>query len=122
MIGRTGVGILARDANCMFVMMPFMLVVQVTIMQIVGVTLVLNCRMPAIRAMGMVTVVGMVMNFVIIGHGLVLLSDSVSALCAIGLNVSQSGIRFIEPDAYGPTDGQRGGFPCILSLIFPIEV
>ena len=36
MIGRTGVGVLARDAHCMFVMMIFMLVVQVTVVQIVG--------------------------------------------------------------------------------------
>lgn len=74
MIGRTGVGVLARDAHCMFIMMPFMLVVQVTIVQIVGVPFVLNRGMAAIGTMGMVTVVAMVVSFVIVSHGSLLLS------------------------------------------------
>ncbi len=71
MIGRTGVGILARDAHGMFVMMPFMLVVHVTVVQIVGVPLVLNRGMAAIGAMGMIAVIAV--NFVIVAHGLFLL-------------------------------------------------
>ncbi len=71
MIGRTGVGILARDAHGMFIMMIFMPVVQVAIVQIVGMSLVLNRGMAAIRAMGMITVVAV--NFVIVTHGLFLL-------------------------------------------------
>ena len=66
MIGRTGIGVLARDAHGMFVMMVSVLVVHVTIMQIVGVPLVLNCGMAAIGTMGMVTVVAV--SFVIISH------------------------------------------------------
>ena len=70
MIGRTGVGVLARDAYCMFVMMIFMLVVHVTVVQIVGVPFVLNRGMAAIGTMGMVAVV---VSFVIVSHGLFLL-------------------------------------------------
>ncbi len=72
MIGRTGVGVLARDAYCMFIMMIFMLVVQVAIVQIVGVPFVLNRGMTAIGTMGMVAVV---VSFVIVSHGLFLLSS-----------------------------------------------
>ncbi|MDE0145165.1 MAG: hypothetical protein OXI53_12135 [Nitrospira sp.] len=72
MIGRTGVGILARDAHCMFIMMPFMLVVHVTVVQIVGVPFVLNRGMAATWAMGMITVIAV--NFVIVAHELSLLS------------------------------------------------
>ncbi len=71
MIGRTGVGILARDAYGMFVMMPFMLVVHVPVVQIIGVPLVLNRGMAATGAMGMITVI--VVNFVIVAHELFLL-------------------------------------------------
>lgn len=66
MIGRTGIGVLARDAYGMFVMMVSVLVVHVTVVQIVGVPFVLNCGMAAIGAMGMVTVVAV--SFVIISH------------------------------------------------------
>ena len=72
MIGRTGFGILARDAHCMFVMVISMLVVHVAIVQIVGVPFVLNRGMAAIRAMGMIPVIAV--NFVIVAHGLFLLS------------------------------------------------
>ena len=84
MIGRTGVGVLARDAYCMFVMMISMLVVHVTVVQIVGVPFVLNCGMAAIGTMGMVTVVAVVVSFVIVSHGLFLLmvDANVSAVCA----------------------------------------
>lgn len=68
MIGRTGIGVLARDAHGMFVMMVSMLVVHVTIVQIVGVPFVLNRGMAAIGTMGMVTVVVVVVSFVIISH------------------------------------------------------
>lgn len=74
MIGRTGVGVLARDAHCMFVMMIFMPVVHVTVVQIVGVTLVLNRGVAATGAMGMITVVALIVNSVIVSHGLCLLS------------------------------------------------
>lgn len=54
----------------MFVMMISMLVVQVTFVQIVGVTLVLNRGMTATGTMAMVSVVPMVVSLMIIGHGL----------------------------------------------------
>ena len=57
----------------MFIMMIFMLVVQVTIVQIVGVPFVLNRGMAAIGTMSMVTVVTVVVSFVIVSHGLFLL-------------------------------------------------
>lgn len=87
MIGRTGIGVLARDAYGMFVMMVSVLVVHVTIVQIVGVPFVLNRGMAAIGAMGMVTVVVVVVSFVIISHGLFLLlfCASASCVCASGL-------------------------------------
>ena len=74
MIGRTGIGVLARDAHGMFVMMVSVPVVHVTIVQIVGVSLVLNRGMAAIGTMRMVTVVALIVNFVFISHGLFLLS------------------------------------------------
>ena len=61
----------------MFIMMPFMLVVHVTVVQIVGVPFVLNCGMAAIRTMGMVSVVALIVSFMIVGHGLFLLSGEV---------------------------------------------
>ncbi len=67
MIGRTGIGVLARDAHGMFIMMISMLMVHVTVVQIVGVPFVLNCGMAAIGTMGMVTVVAV--SFVIVSHG-----------------------------------------------------
>jgi len=66
MIGRTGIGVLARDAHGMFVMMIFMPVVHVTIVQIVGVPFVLNRGMAATGAMGMIAVVDV--SFVIVSH------------------------------------------------------
>ena len=79
-IGRTGVGVLARDAYCMFVMMISMLVVQVTVVQIVGVTFVLDRGMAAIGTMLMISVV---VSFAIVSHGLFLLmvDANVSAVC-----------------------------------------
>ena len=74
MIGRTRVGVPARDAHGMFIMMPFMLVVHVTVVQIVGVPFVLNRGMAATGAMGMITVVALIVSFVIVSHGLFLLS------------------------------------------------
>lgn len=50
----------------MIIVMAFMLVVHVAIVQIVGVTFVLNCGMPATRAMNMVVLT--VMMFVSITH------------------------------------------------------
>ena len=58
----------------MFIMMISMLMVHVTVVQIVGVTFVLNRGMAAIGTMSMVTVVAVVVNFVIVSHGLFLLS------------------------------------------------
>ena len=77
MIGRTGIGVLARDVYGMFVMMVFMPVVHVTIVQIVGVPFVLNRGVAAIGTMGMVSVVALIVSFVIVGHGLFLLSGEV---------------------------------------------
>ena len=86
MVGRTGVGVLARDAYGMFIMMPFMLVVQVSIVQIVGVSFVLNRGMAAIGTMGMIAVVAVIMSFVIVSHGLCLLS--------IGLKIPEAHAGF----------------------------
>ena len=77
MIGRTGIGVLARDAHGMFVLMPVMLVVHVTIVQIVGVPLVLNRGVAATGTMGMISVIALIVSFVIVGHGLFLLSGEV---------------------------------------------
>ncbi len=81
MIGRAGVGVLARDAYCMFVMMISMLVVQVTVVQIIGVTFVLDRGMAAIGTMLMISVV---VSFAIVSHGLFLLmvDANVSPVCA----------------------------------------
>lgn len=77
MIGRTGIGVLARDAHGMFVLMPVMLVVHVTVVQIVGVPLVLNRGVAATGTMGMISVIPLIVSFVIVGHGLFLLSGEV---------------------------------------------
>lgn len=89
MIGRTGVGIPARDAHCMFVMMIVMPVVHVTVVQIVGVTFVLNRGMAATGTMGMITVVALIVNLVIVGHGSCLLSGEVRVLEANEVRVCE---------------------------------
>ena len=61
----------------MFVLMPVMLVVHVTIVQIVGVPLVLNRGVAATGTMGMISVIALIVSFVIVGHGLFLLSGEV---------------------------------------------
>ncbi|MCY4612799.1 MAG: hypothetical protein OXB94_04140 [Nitrospira sp.] len=81
MIGRTGVGVLARDAYGMFVVMISMLVVHVPVVQIIGVPFVLNRGMAAIGTMGMVTVVAVIVSFVIVSHGLFLLLFCATASC-----------------------------------------
>jgi hypothetical protein len=52
----TTIRILATHRNDMFIVMPFMRQVEMTIMQVVDMTIVSNCRMPAmfIMDMGMV--------------------------------------------------------------------
>jgi len=66
MIGRTGIGVLARDIHGMFVMMVSVPVVHVPIVQIVGVPFMLNCGMAATGTMRMVAVVAV--SFVLVGH------------------------------------------------------
>lgn len=89
MFGRTGVGVPARDAHGMFIMMPVMFVVHVTVVQIVGVSLVLNGGMAATGAMSMITVVALIVNLVIVGHGLCLLSGKVRVLDANKVRVCE---------------------------------
>ena len=110
MLGRTGVGVLARDADCMFVMMISMLMVHVTVVQIVGVPFVLDRGMAAIGTMGMVTVVAVVVSFVIVAHGSFLLSIELKIHEANGYQLGNEQI-FHSCLRLGCLSGINGGNP-----------